>query len=63
MEISNKINFIEVCAGAGGLSSAFTHKGFKPILLNDNDKYCIDTLKHNHPNTELFHGNMEDIDL
>ena len=63
MEISNKINFIEICAGAGGLSSAFIHKGFNPILLNDNDKYCIDTLKYNHPNTKLFHGNMEDINL
>ena len=58
-----KYNFIEVCAGAGGLSSAFIDRGFNPLLLNDSDKYCIDTLKSNHPNTELFHGSMEDINL
>lgn len=59
---SSKYSFIEVCAGAGGLSSGFIQKGFEPILLNDIDKYCIETLKLNHPNTEIFKGNMEDID-
>ena len=61
MEITNKRNFIEVCAG--GLSYGFIHEGFHPLLLNDNDKYCIDTLRSNHPHIKLFHGDMEDIDL
>ena len=63
MEITNKRNFIEVCAGAGagGLSYGFIHEGFHPLLLND--KYCIDTLRSNHPHIKLFHGDMEDIDL
>lgn len=55
--------FIEVCAGAGGLSKGFIDLGFHPILLNDTDKYCIETLKLNHPNIQLYKGSMVDIDL
>jgi hypothetical protein len=35
--ISTK-TFLEVCAGAGGLSSGFIASNFKPVLLNDNNK-------------------------
>lgn len=62
-EIQNKINFIEVCSGAGGLSSGFIKCGFNPILLNDNNKQCIETLKNNHKGVNIFNGNMTDIDL
>jgi len=55
--------FIEVCAGAGGLSKGFIDIGFKPILLNDNDKHCVETLKLNHPDTYIYKGSMVDIDL
>lgn len=58
-----KYNFIEVCSGAGGLSTGFIDEGFTPVLLNDNDKYCIETLKINHPSTKIFHGSMTDINL
>lgn len=57
------LNFIEVCAGAGGLSKGFMDLGFNPVLLNDNDKYCVDTLKLNHPTATVFKGSMVDIDL
>lgn len=56
-------SFIEVCSGAGGLSSGFVKCGFKPLILNDTDKYCVETLKINHPNTKIFNGSMENIDL
>ncbi len=56
-------NFIEVCSGAGGLSQGFINNKFDPILLNDNDKYCIETLKLNHKNSEIFEGSMKDINL
>ena len=66
-EINNNVikpyTFIEVCAGAGGLSKGFIDNGFKPLLLNDNNKYCIDTLKLNHPDSNIINGSMEDIDL
>lgn len=59
----NNYTFVEVCAGAGGLSKGFIDEGFKPLLLNDNNKYCCNTLKKNHPNVNIFHGSMNDIDL
>ena len=63
LSINNKYNFIEVCAGAGGLSNGFIDKGFNPILLNDTDKRCIETLELNHPKAKIFKGSMVDIDL
>ncbi len=66
-EINNNVikpyTFIEVCAGAGGLSKGFIDNGFNPLLLNDNNKYCIDTLKLNHHDINIINGSMEDIDL
>ena len=44
----SKLQFIEVCSGAGGLSSGFIHRGFRPLLLIDNDKICCKTLQNNH---------------
>lgn len=55
--------FIEVCAGAGGLSKGFMDNGFVPLLLNDFDKHCCATLLENHPEANVFKGSMTDIDL
>ena len=55
--------FIEVCAGGGGLSAGLIKAGFTPLLLNDNDKKCCDTLRLNHPGVDVVHAGMEDIDL
>jgi DNA (cytosine-5)-methyltransferase 1 len=55
--------FIEVCAGAGGLSKGFMDNGFVPLLLNDFDKHCCNTLLQNHPEANIFHGSMTDIEL
>lgn len=35
--MTDKYNFIEVCAGAGGMSNGLMKAGFEPILLNDYD--------------------------
>lgn len=40
--------FIEVFAGCGGLSTGLIKAGWKPIMLIDNDKNCINTLRANH---------------
>jgi DNA (cytosine-5)-methyltransferase 1 len=61
--LNKPYNFIEVCSGAGGLSLGLIQTGMKPILLNDNDNDCYNTLKINHPNTHIILGNMEDIDF
>ena len=55
--------FVEVCAGAGGLSQGFIDCGFEALLLNDVDKTCCETLRRNHSGANVFQGKMEDIDL
>jgi DNA (cytosine-5)-methyltransferase 1 len=55
-------NFIEVCAGGGGLSSGLIKAGFTPILLNDNNSDCCKTLKHNHQHANVVCGSMDKID-
>jgi len=45
--------FIEVFSGCGGLSTGLIKAGFEPLLLVDNDKHCIATLKLNHPKTKI----------
>jgi DNA (cytosine-5)-methyltransferase 1 len=55
-------NFIELCAGTGGLSTGLIKSGWHPILLNDNNKNCCDTLQLNHPNVNVLCCSMTDID-
>lgn len=59
----SQFNFIELCAGAGGLSSGLIKAGLNPILLNDFDKDCCETLKLNHPNVNIVCESMENIDF
>lgn len=54
-------NFIELCAGCGGLSSGLSKTGLNPILLNDNNKDCCSTLKLNH-NVPVLQCSLIDID-
>lgn len=54
---------IEVCAGCGGLSAGFIEAGFEPLLLNEIDQKCCETLKINHPNVKVDCGSMVDLDL
>ena len=56
-----KNTFIEVCAGGGGLSCGLIKAGFTPILLNDNNRDCCKTLKHNHPNVNVVCESMDKI--
>jgi DNA (cytosine-5)-methyltransferase 1 len=56
------MSFIEVCAGAGGLSCGLIKAGLKPILLIDNDKNCCKTLKINHDNIEIICDSFINID-
>jgi DNA (cytosine-5)-methyltransferase 1 len=56
-----KYNFIEVCAGGGGLSSGLIKSKFIPLLLNDNNSDCCKTLKQNHPNANIICCSMDKI--
>lgn len=53
-----EITFIEVFAGCGGLSTGIIDAGLTPLLLVDNDKNCIATLKHNHDENIIL---MKDV--
>jgi DNA (cytosine-5)-methyltransferase 1 len=57
------ITFIEVCAGAGGLSCGLIKAGFTPILLNDNNADCCKTLELNHPGITVSHCSMTDLKI
>lgn len=57
------MSFIEVCAGCGGLSSGLIKAGFFPLLLNDIDKNCCETLKLNHQNVSIIQESLENLDL
>lgn len=57
-----KPTFIEVCAGAGGLSSGLIQAGFTPLLLNDTDSDCVETLKKNH-DCPVFKGDFRTIEI
>ena len=42
---------MEVCCGAGGLSAGFMKAGFVPIILNDIDRDCCNTICNYHLDT------------
>lgn len=54
--------FIELCAGGGGFSSGLIKAGFIPLMLNDIDNDCCETLKKNHAGVNVVLGSMSDID-
>ena len=62
-DVHEKITFIEVCAGAGGLSSGLIKAGFIPLLLNDINQDCCRTLMINHPNVKVECCSMNDLVL
>ena len=54
--------FIDLCAGCGGLSSGLVKAGLRPLLLNDNDKDCCETLKLNHIGAKIICAPFEELD-
>ena len=59
----NSLKFIEVCAGAGGLSSGFIEAGFTPLILNEVDKVFCETLRTNHPGVPVICKDMRELHL
>lgn len=58
------MNFVEVCAGCGGLSSGLVSAGFTPLILNDIDKDACATLAANHgEGVDIRCCSMNDLDL
>lgn len=60
----NKIyTSIELFAGAGGLALGLEQAGIKHTLLNEIDKYAVQTLKKNRPNWQVEHGDISNINF
>jgi DNA (cytosine-5)-methyltransferase 1 len=54
---------IELFAGAGGLALGLEKAGFKHTLLNEIDKFAVETLKKNRPHWKVEHKDIQDLDL
>ena len=53
-DLNYENSFIEVFACCGGIIKA----GFKPLLLVDNVKDCIKTLKLNHSKSQILNQDV-----
>lgn len=58
---SNKPNFVDFFAGAGGLSCGFMQAGFKVSFANDFEDVCVRTYRFNHPELPADKVVKEDI--
>lgn len=54
-------NFLEVCSGAGGLSTGLIKAGLIPLALVEINKDCCLTLKKNHKGAMVINKSMMDV--
>lgn len=57
----SELRFVDVCAGAGGLSLGLEHAGFEPVLLLDKKPVACDTLRMNRPTWRILEGDLLDF--
>lgn len=55
---ANKLNFIDVFAGAGGLSCGLEMAGMQCVLGIDSDKYAMQTFQQNHHHAQTYCGDV-----
>jgi len=55
------LNFIDVFAGAGGLSCGLEQVGMNCILGVDHDKHAMDTFALNHKNAQTYCGDIRKL--
>jgi len=63
IEPTNKYKSIELFAGAGGLALGLEKAGIAHTMLNEIDKYAVQTLEKNRPNWKIEHGDISKIDF
>ena len=56
-----KINYIDLFAGAGGISKGFDQEGFENIFAIDCDKDSCKTYKNNFPSHIILKKNIEKL--
>lgn len=57
----NRLNCLEICAGAGGQAIGLETAGFEPEALVEIEKPCCDTLRHNRPDWNVIEGDLRDF--
>lgn len=57
----NTLNFIDIFAGAGGLSCGLELAGMKCLLGIDYDKYAMQTFAKNHKHAQAFCGDIREL--
>ncbi|MFF5877856.1 DNA cytosine methyltransferase [Streptomyces californicus] len=60
--MNNKLRFVDVCAGAGGLALGFEKAGFEPVLLLDKKRIACETLRMNRPAWNVLETDLLDFD-
>ncbi|MDT0494877.1 DNA cytosine methyltransferase [Streptomyces griseus] len=58
----NKLRFVDVCAGAGGLALGLEKAGFDPVLLLDRKPVACETLRLNRPSWNVLEMDLLDFD-
>ena len=61
MPKNSPFNFIDVFAGAGGLSCGMEMAGMTCLLGIDADKHAMQTFAHNHKNAEAYCGDVSKL--
>jgi len=57
-----KLNCVEICAGAGGQALGLERAGFEPEALIEIDNLCCVTLKFNRPHWNVIEGDIKEFD-
>lgn len=56
------MNTIELFTGCGGMALGFEKAGFHPLLLNELDKHCCNTLRLNRPQWNVVQDSCANVD-
>lgn len=56
-----EINYIDLFAGAGGLSQGFKQAGFNKVMSVEIDNDASNTIRRNFPESHHFEGKIEDL--
>lgn len=58
-----KYKAVELFAGCGGMALGFKNAGIQSELLVERDRDCVETLRRNMPDTEIFGDDVARIDF
>ncbi|MBB5261213.1 DNA cytosine methyltransferase [Rhizobium leguminosarum] len=60
---TQKLNVVELCAGAGGMSLGLEDAGYHPLALFEFDKHAVATLRLNRPLWNVVEGDIRQVDF